>query len=160
MFEFLALIRAHCRQARAVYDCSSSNSYMSLCFFQSLDLSSSSQRELLISVDTSSGLFTCPVNLFSCPGPMDFDVVLGRDWFNYCTTAIEDAHVLLTDGRRLVFNASPFHAVFAESDLTGEWLFSFHHLSITNIQTYETLSVQIEMIYLPALMSQALVPMI
>ena len=51
---------------------------------------------------------------------MNADVVLGRDWFNYCTTAIEDEQILLIDARRLVFNASPYQAVFAESDLISE----------------------------------------
>ena len=76
-------------------------------------------QAVLISVDTSSGCFSCLLDLACHPASMELDLVLGRDWFNYCTTAIEDAHLFLADGRRLVFNASPFHAVLAESDLLG-----------------------------------------
>ena len=73
-------------------------------------------REFLVSVHTSSGSLTCLVNLFPHLGSQNFDVMLGRDWFNYCSAASQDAHISLSDGCRLVFSASPFHAVSAQLD--------------------------------------------
>jgi hypothetical protein len=82
-----------------------------------------SQTAALVSVDTLSGSFTCSVNLVFHPGDINTDILLGRDWFNYCITGIENAQILLADGLRLVFNGSPFHAVFAETDDIGVFCF-------------------------------------
>ena len=119
MFEFLAPVRVDARVSNAAYNCSSSTSYVRSTCFKSMGYS---QGAAVISVDMSSGPFTCSVDLLYHPGwaNPNLDIVLGRDWFNYCTMAIQDAQLSLTDGRWLVFDASPFHAVFAESDLIGE----------------------------------------
>ena len=136
MLEFLAPIQVDGREARAAYDCSASNSSISSSYIKSMGLYSRSQRAALVSVNTSSGSFTCSVNLLYHRGPMNADVVLGRDWFNYCTTwtAIEDEQISLIDGRRLVFNAPPYQAVFAESDLIGELMFLL--LCFANVQFF------------------------
>ena len=112
MFKFLTLVDG--REARAAYDCSSANSYITLSCLKSRGLKCFPQmgQRALVPVHASSGSLTCLVNLFSHPGSGNLDVVLGQDWFNYCTTAFEDAHIPLSDGHRLVFSASPFHAVF------------------------------------------------
>ena len=57
------------------------------------------------------GIFTCLVNLVSEPVDIVYDVKLGRAWFNYCTTAVPDAQMLLSDNTCLVFSSSPFSAV-------------------------------------------------
>ena len=71
-----------------------------------------------VAVVTTKGVFSCLVNLL--PGPVDtvYDLILGRDWFNYCTT-VPDAEILLPDDMRLVFSSSPFSAV---CHCTGEYL--------------------------------------
>jgi len=84
-----------------------------------------SQPTALVSVDTLSGSFTCSVNLLIHPGPINTDILLGRDWFNYCTTGIQNAQISMTDGKWLVFNGSPFNAVFGETDNLGESSFIF-----------------------------------
>ena len=109
MVEFLAPIRVNGREARACYDCSASNSYISSGFIKSTGLYSRSQRAVLVSINMSSGSFTCPVDLLYHRGPLNADVILGRDWFNYCSTAIDDEQILLIDGRRLVFTVMHHH---------------------------------------------------
>lgn len=42
-----------------------------------------------------------------------YDLKLGRDWFNYCTTSVPDSQILLPDDMCLVFSSSPFSAVRA-----------------------------------------------
>jgi hypothetical protein len=64
-----------------------------------------------ISVVTTIGLFSCLVNLIPEPVDAVYDVKLGRDWFNYCTTVVPDAQLLLSDDTCLVFSFSPFSAV-------------------------------------------------
>jgi len=89
----------------------------------------------MFSPNGTTGSCLCPgwlVNLVSHPGSGNLDVVLGGHWFNYCTTAFKDAHIPLSDGRRLVFSASPFHAVFAQL-VPGEC--SLHSFSIYSLLT-------------------------
>ena len=64
-----------------------------------------------VAVVTTMGAFSCLINLL--PGPADavYDLTLGRDWFNYCTTSIPDAQILLSDDMHLDFSSSPFSAV-------------------------------------------------
>jgi len=78
------------------------------------------------SVNTSSGSSTCIVNLFPHPESENFDIVLGR---NFCTTAFQDAHILLSDGHRLVFSGSPFHCAVSPnwSQVT---IYNLHSFSI------------------------------
>ncbi|SRR5260221_1461110 len=109
MFEFLALVNGH--QATAVYDSSSSVSYISPTWNKSLGMRSYSQQKAIVSVPTSTGSFSCSVDLLAHPGSELPDVVLGRDWFSYCTSACQHEKVHLIDGRRLVFNGLPFHTV-------------------------------------------------
>ena len=49
-----------------------------------------------------------------------YDVRLGRDWFNYCTTAVPHAQILLSDDMCLTFSLSPLLAVCP--CYTGEFL--------------------------------------
>jgi len=58
--------------------------------------------------------FHCTVDLLLHPGSENLDIVLGQDWFNFCMTALQD----VSDERWLVFSASPFHAVFAQSQVS------------------------------------------
>jgi hypothetical protein len=64
-----------------------------------------------VSVVTTAGVFSCLVNLFVEPVDAVYDLKLGRDWFNYCTTSIPEAKILLSDDTCLVFSSSPFSAV-------------------------------------------------
>jgi hypothetical protein len=111
MSEFLVLVDG--QEATAVYDSSSPVSYVTPKYLESLGSNRYRQLKCLVTVDTSSGFFTCPVELFSHLDSENVNVLLGRDWFIYCTSAFQGADVLMTDGRRLVFNGSPFHAIFA-----------------------------------------------
>jgi hypothetical protein len=80
-----------------------------------------SQQNSLVCVNTSSGSFTCVVNLLRHPGSDNFDVLLGQDWFNFCTTAFQDqegTELVTTDGHHLVFDRSPLHAVFTQIDIS------------------------------------------
>ena len=64
-----------------------------------------------VAVLTMSGVFSCLVKLQ--PGAADsvYDVKLGRDWYNYCTTTVPDAQILLSDDMCLMFSSSPLLAV-------------------------------------------------
>jgi len=44
-----------------------------------------------ISVVTTMGVFSSLVNLVAEPVDAVYDVKLGRDWFNHCTTSVPDA---------------------------------------------------------------------
>ena len=84
MFEFLALVNGH--QAMAVYD-SSSVSYISPIWKKSLGMRSYSQQKVIVSVPTSTGSFTCSVDLLAHPGSELPNVVLSCDWFIEVTTS-------------------------------------------------------------------------
>jgi len=155
MFEFLTRIRLDGQDAKAAYDCSSSTSYITTSCLKSMGLHNSVRQAVLISVDTSSGPFTCPVNLLYHPGTLNLDIVLGRDWFNHCTTAIEDARISLADGRRLIFNVSPFHAVFTESELIGECTIRFIFYLLLKVLFYLEIPIVLP---ITTPMSLALVP--
>ena len=58
-----------------------------------------------------NGCFFCLVNLLPRHVNAIYDLTLGRDWFNYCTTSVPDAQILLSDDMRLFFSSSPFPAV-------------------------------------------------
>ena len=75
-----------------------------------------------VAVVTTTGVFSCLVDLQ--PGAVDnvYDVRLGRDWFNFCTTAIPNAQILLSDDMCLMFSSSPLLAV--RSRHTSEFLLS------------------------------------
>jgi hypothetical protein len=48
---------------------------------------------------------SCLVDLVPEPG---YDLKLGRDWFNYCTTSVPGAQILLSDDMCLVFSSYLF----------------------------------------------------
>lgn len=75
-----------------------------------------------VAILTTTGVFSCLVDLQ--PGAVDnvYDVRLGRDWFNFCTTAIPNAQILLSDDMCLMFSSSPLLAV--RSRRTSEFLLS------------------------------------
>ena len=75
-----------------------------------------------VAVLTTTGVFSCLVDLQ--PGAVDnvYDVRLGRDWFNFCTTAIPNAQILLLDDMCLMFSSSPLLAM--RSRRTSEFLLS------------------------------------
>ena len=75
-----------------------------------------------VAVLTTTGVFSCLVDLQ--PGAVDnvYDVRLGRDWFNFCTTAIPNAQILPSDDMCLMFSSSPLLAV--RSRRTSEFLLS------------------------------------
>ncbi len=104
MLEFLVLVDGE--QATAVYDSSSSVSYLSMRWLKSIGMMCHSKQKVSVVVETSSGSFSCSVDLFSHPGSENPDVVLGRDWFNYCTSACQNVEIPLIDGRRVVFAKS------------------------------------------------------
>jgi len=113
MFEFLALVDD--QQATAVFDSSSSVSYIASRWIQSLGLKHCSPQNAIVSVNTSSGPFSCSIHLFRHLGSNTPDAVLDRDWFNHCTSACQDGEILSVDGRRLVFNGLPsFLKLFAK----------------------------------------------
>jgi len=60
---------------------------------------------------TTTGVFSCPVDLQL--GALDnvYDLRLRRDSFNFCTTAIPNAQILLLDDMCLMFSSSPLLAV-------------------------------------------------
>ena len=64
-----------------------------------------------VAVVTTTGVFSCLVELQ--PGAADdvYDVRLGRDWFSYCTTTVPHAQILLSDDMCLTFSSSPLLAV-------------------------------------------------
>jgi hypothetical protein len=116
MFEFLVLVDG--QQATAVYDSSSSVSYVTLRWLKSLGMKCCSKQRAFVVVETSSGSFTCSVDLFSHPGSEIPDVMLGGDWFNYCTSACQNVEIPLIDGSRVVFAKS----------VPG--MFSFHYFRL------------------------------
>jgi len=73
-----------------------------------------------VAVVTTTGVFSCLVELQLGPVDTAYDVMLGRDWFNYCTTTIPDAQILLSDDMCLTFSSSPLLAVRPRH--TGEFL--------------------------------------
>jgi hypothetical protein len=66
------------------------------------------------------GVFSCLVKLVTEHVNTVYDVKLGRDWFNYCTTSVPDAHLLLSDDTYLVFSSIPFSAV--HSRVAGKFI--------------------------------------
>ena len=75
-----------------------------------------------VAILTTTGVFSCLVDLQ--PGAVDniYDLRLGRDSFNFCTTAIPNAKILLSDDMCLMFSSSPLLAV--RSRRTSEFLLS------------------------------------
>ena len=106
----------HCQRIPCKYfiDCQSSISSVSPSFSSPIKLWPR-QTGLPIAVTTTSGGFTCLVNLVPDIVDADYDVKLGRDWFNYCTTTVPGAQILLSDDKCLVFSSSPFFAMRARS---------------------------------------------
>ena len=64
-----------------------------------------------IAVITTMGAFSCLINLLPGLANAVYDLTLGRDWFNYCTTSVPDAQILLLDDMHLNFLLSLFSAV-------------------------------------------------
>jgi len=73
-----------------------------------------------VAVVTTTGVFSCLVELQLGPVDTAYDVMLRRDWFNYCTTTIPDAQIRLSDDMCLTFSSSPLLAVRPRH--TGEFL--------------------------------------
>ena len=76
-----------------------------------------------VSVHTSSGQFLCLLTL-AVEDNLPCDVVLGRDWFNFCSTGIPQATIALSDSAVLDFSLSPIACLRSQS---GErfYVFSF-----------------------------------
>ena len=96
--------------ANTSFDCQSPISTISPSFSRQI-VFRRGKAGIPIAVTMTMGVFCCLVNLF--PGPVDtvYDLMLGRDWFNYCTTSVPDAQILLLDDMCLNFSLSPFSAV-------------------------------------------------
>jgi len=75
-----------------------------------------------VAVVTTTGVFSCLVELQPAVADNVYDVTLGRDWFSYCTTTVPHAQILLSDDMRLIFSSSPLLAV--RPRYTGEFLLS------------------------------------
>ena len=73
-----------------------------------------------VAVVMTTGVFSCLVELQLGPVDTAYDVMLRRDWFNYCTTTIPDAQILLSDDMCLTFSSSLLLAVRPRH--TGEFL--------------------------------------
>src|ERR1700678_3246874 len=88
----------------------------------SLQLNIRRRNVIPIAIVTTTGVFSCLVELQ--PGAVDnvYDVRLGRDWFSYCTTTIPHAQILLLDNMCLTFSLSPLLAVRPRH--TGDFLLS------------------------------------
>ena len=91
-----------------------------------------------VTVKTSTGeFFTCAINLRISDGFFQnhwhpYDVILGRDWFKFCSTALEDnpeAAVpvrLSSSNQWLIFAASPINAIHTTQMLPSS---KFHLLN-------------------------------
>jgi hypothetical protein len=105
MNSFSSTVDGHVVQT--CYDCLSPTSFISPAFARLLNLRPVGSSKS-VAVNTTAGIFSCLVHLVvDCI----YDVKLGRDWFNYCTTSVPDAQLLLSDNNCLVFSSSPFSAV-------------------------------------------------
>ena len=61
----------------------------------------------------TSGVFLCLVNFLHELVDAGYDLKLGRGWFNYCTTSVPGAQILLLGEMCLVFSSSSSSAVCA-----------------------------------------------
>ena len=89
--------------AKTVFDCESSISTVSPSFGSMFNLRRNSSTPGPVSVVTSKGVFCCLINLVPEPADAEYDLKLGRDWSNYCTTSVPDAKMPLSDDICLVF---------------------------------------------------------
>ena len=124
MNSFISTLCGH--SARTVFDCQSPVSPVSPSFgrrFRFRRFKSS----IPVSVVTTTGAFSCLVNLTEEPVDTFYDLKLGRDWFSYCTTSIPDAYLLLSDDTCITFSSSPFSAVRPRQ--ISEFLFFFLSLN-------------------------------
>jgi hypothetical protein len=96
--------------ANTVFDCESAISTVSPSFASTINYRRL-RSSIPISVVTTMGVFSCLVKLVPEHVNTVYDVKLGRDWFNYCTTSVPDAQLLLSDDTYLVFSSTPFSAV-------------------------------------------------
>jgi hypothetical protein len=108
MNSFSSTIDGHV--AQTCYDCLSPTSFISPAFARPLDLCPVG-GSTSVAVNTTAGIFSCLVHLVVEPVDCIYDVKLGRDWFNYCTTSVPDAQLLLSDNTCLDFSLFPFSAV-------------------------------------------------
>jgi hypothetical protein len=84
-----------------------------------------------VAVLTTTGLFSCLVELQPGAVDNDYDVRLGRDWFSYCSTTVPQAQILLSDDMCLTFSSSPLSAVRSRN--TGEFLIFLGHIFLTSV---------------------------
>ncbi len=93
--------------ASAAYDSSASECFVAQSFrlsaFPNLSRRVCSQ---LVSVDTSHGVFTCEIRLSSVLD-LPFDVVLGRDWFDFGSYWKSSAFILGCEDDCLSFSGRP-----------------------------------------------------
>ena len=97
--------------ANTLFDCQSPISWQPIPLFQSSAYCSSTGKSWHSPCGHDNGCFFCLVNLLPRHVHAIYDLTLGRDWFNYCTTSVPDAQILLLDDMRLFFSSSPFPAV-------------------------------------------------
>ncbi|PPQ80093.1 hypothetical protein CVT24_006535 [Panaeolus cyanescens] len=102
----------------AIFDPLSSSSFLSPSFYHIFGYRRfSSTRMLSVAVRTTEGLFSCLVNFQTQDSPVTWSASLGRDWFNYCTTAIPSATVTLDKDHFITFSAQPCASIRNRSDL-------------------------------------------
>ena len=105
---FISTVCGHA--ANTIFDCNSPVSTLSPSFGSSFNYRCG-KSSTPVSVVTTTGLFSCLVKLIPESVDTAYDVKLGRDWFNYCTTSVPDAQILLSDDTCLVFSSSAASAV-------------------------------------------------
>ena len=100
--------------AKTLFDCQASNSVVSPSFGRQIKLRRLGRDSgIPIAVTTTLGIFSCLVNLVPELVDAGYDLKLGRDWFNYCTTSLPGAEILLSDDMCISFSSSPFLAMRA-----------------------------------------------
>ena len=123
--------------ANAVYDSDLAESSISLnfCTVNHIYTRHGACKSTVSVEITTGGFFTCAIRLRmiyeSEPLDRPYDVILGRDWFQFCSTGLEDnpdASVCLSSRNQwLVFSASPLKAIHTQSSFPSEF---FNYFSL------------------------------
>jgi hypothetical protein len=111
--------------AIAIYDGDSSLSTISsiYCLQKGYHHRQTKTIQCAVSVNTSSGQFLCLLHLGVGGKQLPCDIVLGCDWFNFCSTAIPGATISLSDSTILDFSLSPRVGFRSQS---GEYFYQSH----------------------------------
>jgi len=116
--------------ASAVYDSELAESLISLSFCTINHIYTrhgACDTAVTVETTTTGGFFTCAIRLrliYESLG-RPYDVILGRDWFNFCSTGLGDnpdtAVRLSSLNQLLFFSASPINAIHTQSSFSSEF---------------------------------------